>query len=64
MFKNMRVSWKTTIAGLLGALVFVAGNQGLEVVAVNSWGEVLGILLVALGLGQARDGDKRSEESL
>lgn len=61
MFKNFKVNWKTSVGGLVGAVVFIAAQQGVEVVSVNTWGEVVGIIFLALGLSQSKDGDKSTE---
>ncbi len=62
MLKNLTKNWKTTVGGLLGALVFILGQQGVEVAQVNDWGMIAGPIIAALGLSQARDGDKSSED--
>ena len=61
-FTNLKVNWKTSLGALLGAALFAAQEYGLEVADVDTWGKAAGTLLIALGLTQARDGDKKSED--
>ena len=56
-------SWKTSLAGIIGAAIFALGASGVEIVDVNSWGEIVGVLIGILGVGiGAKDGDKSTED--
>jgi len=63
----MQKSWKTTVAGILAALVLVAGQaQALlddDPETVVNWNIVVGAIVTAVGLLMARDNNVTSEES-
>jgi hypothetical protein len=60
-------SWRTTAAGLLGALALAAPQIAHAIDAdpltVCDWSIVLGALIVGLGLGAARDNRVSSEQA-
>ena len=61
-FRNFKVNWKTSLGALLGLALFAAQEYGLTVADVDSWGKAIGVVMFALGLTQARDGDISSED--
>ena len=62
LFKNFKVNCKTSLGALLGLALFAAQEYGLEVANIDSWGKAVGAIMFALGLTQAKDGDKSSED--
>lgn len=53
MFNALFKSWQTTLPGLVGAILFILGQSGVEIMSVNSWGEVVGIIVGMFGVGAA-----------
>ena len=62
MIKNPKVNWKTTLGGLVGVMLFLAAEFELPIAQIEDWGKAGGVVAMALGLTQSRDGDKRSED--
>lgn len=59
LFKN----WKTTLSAIVGVTLFVLSQLGIEVLSINSWGEIVGVIVGIGGIGiGAKDGDKTSIE--
>jgi len=62
MVKNFKVNWKTTLGGLVGVALFLAAEFEIPVAEVKDWGKAGGVIAIALGLTQSRDGDMSSED--
>ena len=66
LWKNASVSTKTTVMGVLGFVValltaIMAQIDGDPSTTAN-WSAVMALLFTMLGLSQARDADKKSED--
>ena len=66
LFKNGIGSWKTTIAGMIGAVSLALPQvQALldsDPATVCDWNIIVGAVTVLIGFIAARDGDKSSED--
>lgn len=56
-------SWKTTVSAIAGVVIYVLSQLEMSPDAVQSWGEVVGIVGGIVGVGWfSRDNDKSSED--
>ena len=56
-------SWKTTVVGIIAAIIFAIGEFNIAIPVLGSWGEVIGILGGIAGIGWfARDNDRTSAD--
>jgi hypothetical protein len=56
-------NWKTTVAGIGAALVFISTEIDFNQYRVESWRELFMTAVIVLGLLFARDADKSTEET-
>jgi len=54
-------NWKTTAAAIVGIAVLAGSKFGISEEEIRQWGELIGMLIVGLGLVAAKDEDGKAE---